>query len=226
VKTGATRRKATIAVAVMLAAIVGAIAIKKSHHDAGPDAAAPAGSGAAATDVSPPAPAAAGSATAPTGAASPEPAAAPQPLAADDSDSATRSHKKHLRVAPFGNGPVHHGNVLRLKMDSPIESIEGAQQPTGFTVKIPGRKAVEAAAPLAARDSRIAAIKVANAGAGAELSLTFKDGVPNYQVSARGDTLVIALAPVGSLDETMAKKDEKGGKSKHAKHEKKGEEQF
>ncbi len=226
-KTGTTKRKATIAAAVMLAAIVGAIAIKKSHHDAAADA-APGGSGATATDVTPPASAAAAPATPPpTGAASPEPASSPQPLAADDSDSATRSHKKHLRVAPFGNGPVHHGNVLRLKMDAPIESIEGAQQPTGFTVKIPGRKAVEAAAPLAARDSRIAAIKVTNAGAGAELSVTFKDGVPNYQVSARGETLVIALAPVGPLDETMAKKDEKGGTSKHAKHEKKkGEEQF
>ena len=153
--------------------------------------------------------------------------ASPSPLAADDSDSSLHAHKKHLHVAPFGNGPVHHGNVLRLKMDSPIEAIEGAQQPTGFTVKIPGRKAVEAAAPLAARDSRIAAIKVANEGAGAELSVTFKDGVPNYQVSARGDNLVIALAPAGTLDETMAKKDEKGGKAKHAKHEKKkGEEQF
>ncbi len=140
-------------------------------------------------------------------------------MAADDSaDSAKASHKKHAHVAPFGNGPVHHGNVLRLKMDEAIEAIEGAQQPTGFTVKIPGRKAVEAAAPLAARDSRIAAIKVANEGAGAELSVTFKDGVPNYQVSARGDTLVISLAPVGPLDETMAKKDEKGGK-KHGKHE-------
>ncbi len=225
-KTATTKRKATIAAAVMLAAIVGAIAIKKSHHDPASDAAAPAGSGATATDVAAsaaPAPAA----PLPVGAPSPQPAAAQEPLAADDSDSTTRSHKKHLHVAPFGNGPVHHGNVLRLKMDSPIESIEGAQQPTGFTVKIPGRKAVEAAAPLAARDSRIAAIKVANEGAGAELSVTFKDGVPNYQVSARGETLVIALAPVGSLDETMAKKDEKGGKSKHAKHEKrKGEEQF
>jgi hypothetical protein len=221
-----TRRKATIAAAVMLAAVVGAIAIKKSHHDGSADAAAPGASAATATDVATPASAAPTPAMPPpSGATSPEPAA-PQPLAADDSDSTTRSHKKHLRVAPFGNGPVHHGNVLRLKMDSPIESIEGAQQPTGFTVKIPGRKAVEAAAPLAARDSRIAAIKVANANAGAELSVTFKDGVPNYQVSARGDTLVISLAPVGSLDETMAKKDEKGGKSKHAKHEKKGEEQF
>ncbi len=227
-KASTTKRKAAIASAVMLAAIIGAIAIKKSHHDASADAAAPAGSGATATDV-----AASASASPPPAAPqpidtpSPQPAAAPSPLAADDSDSSLHAHKKHLHVAPFGNGPVHHGNVLRLKMDSPIEAIEGAQQPTGFTVKIPGRKAVEAAAPLAARDSRIAAIKVANEGAGAELSVTFKDGVPNYQVSARGDNLVIALAPAGTLDETMAKKDEKGGKAKHAKHEKKrGEEQF
>ena len=176
--------------------------------------------------IPPPSAAPAPAPTEPTGAFAPQ-AAAPQPMSADDSDSAGHAHKKHLHVAPFGNGPVHHGNVLRLKMDSPIEAIEGAQQPTGFTVKIPGRKAVEAAAPLAARDSRIAAIKVANEGAGAELSVTFKDGVPNYQVSARGDNLVIALAPAGTLDETMAKKDEKGGKAKHAKHEKKkGEEQF
>ncbi len=220
-KTMTTKRKAAIAAAVMCTAVIGAIAMKKSHHDASSDAAA--GSASAAADVAPPATPAPQPA-APDPVTSPAPqAAAPMPLA-DDSEGASR-HKKHAHVAPFGNGPVHHGNVLRLKMDSAIEAIEGAQQPTGFTVKIPGRKAVEAAAPLAARDSRIAAIKVENQGAGAELSVTFKDGVPNYQVMARGDTLVIALAPVGTLDETMAKKDEKGGKSKHAKKHK-GEEQF
>ena len=93
-------------------------------------------------------------------------------------------------------------------------------------MKIPGRKAVEAAAPLAARDSRIAAIKVANEGAGAELSVTFKDGVPELPGAARTATRSSSRSrPSASLDETMAKKDEKGGKSKHAKH-KKGEEQF
>jgi PilZ domain len=200
-RTATTKRKATIAAAVMLAAVVGAIAIKKSHHD-GAEAAAPAASGSTATDVAPPGSAAPVTAPPePTGALSQPPAAAPQPVAADDSDGA-RPHKKHLHVAPFGNGPVHHGNVLRLKMDEAIESIEGAQQPTGFTVKIPGRKAVEAAAPLAARDSRIAAIKVANEGAGAELSVTFKDGVPNYQVRAKGDTLEIVLAVAGRFIET------------------------
>jgi hypothetical protein len=142
-------------------------------------------------------------------------AAADEPL----DPSAGASHKKHAHVAPFGNGPVHHGNVLHLKLDGAIESIEGAQQPTGFAVKVPGRKSLEAAGPLAARDSRIAAIKVSNDTAGAELTVAFKDGVPNYQVSAKGDTLVISLAPPGSIDK-VAKKDEKSDKPiKHAKRE-------
>ena len=224
-RTATTKRKATIAAAVMLAAVVGAIAIKKSHHD-GAEAAAPAASGSTATDVAPPGSAAPATAPPePTGALSQPPAAAPQPLAADDSDGRPAATRSTCTSPPSATAPCTTATSFASRWTRPIESIEGAQQPTGFTVKIPGRKAVEAAAPLAARDSRIAAIKVANEGAGAELSVTFKDGVPNYQVSAHGDTLVIALAPVGSLDETMAKKDEKGGKSKHAKH-KKGEEQF
>jgi hypothetical protein len=142
-------------------------------------------------------------------------------IASNEGSDSQGGHKKHARVAPFGNGPVHHGNVLHLKMDGAIDSLEGAQQPTGFAVKIPGRRSLEAAGPLSARDSRIAAIKISNDPAGAELTVAFKDGVPNYMVSAKGDTLVISLAPVDSTDK-LAKKDDKGGKSsKHAKHEKK-----
>jgi hypothetical protein len=137
----------------------------------------------------------------------------------DDADPSKTSAKKRIHVPPFSNGPVHHANVLRLKMDGLIESIEGAQQPNGFIVKLPGRRSLEAAAPLAARDSRIAAIKVSNDSAGAELTVAFRDGVPNYRVSARGETLVIALAPAGSLDHGVADRDEKGARSaKHTRH--------
>jgi hypothetical protein len=129
---------------------------------------------------------------------------------------------KHARVTPFGNGPVHHGNVLHLRMDGAIEALEGAQQPTGFTVKVPGRRSLEAAGPLASRDARIAAIKVSNDPAGAELTLAFKDGVPNYQVSAHGDLLVIALAPAGTLEKpekTALNKDDRDDREgKHGKH--------
>src|SRR5262249_53075627 len=119
-------------------------------------------------------------------------------LADDDSmTSSSSSHARHRAstVAPFSNGPVSHGNVLKLKMDGPIEKIEGDSASAGFTVVIPGRRSLEPAAPLAARDSRIGSIRVTNDGGGAELAVAFKDGVPNYLVRAKGDVLEIVLAP-------------------------------
>jgi hypothetical protein len=111
----------------------------------------------------------------------------------------THAHRKPTHVTPFGNGAVGHANVLHLKMDGVIERIEGATTPTGFTVVIPDRRSLEAAAPLASRDSRIAAIRITNESNGAELAISFKDGVPNYQVRAKGDSLEILLAPQGKL---------------------------
>jgi hypothetical protein len=215
-----TGRRAAVAGGVMIAAILGALALKKAHHEAPSAATAPVESSSVAASAAPPAapPPAAPPASALANESSP--AAVVPPTAAEgdaDGDAEKLAHHKHLHVAPFSNGPVHHGNILHLKMDGPIEAIEGAQQPTGFTVKLPGRKSLEAAAPLAARDSRIAAIKVANGSAGAELTVAFRDGVPTYRVSAKGDTLVIALAPPGPLEPTstptIAKKDEKGSQS-------------
>ena len=72
---------------------------------------------------------------------------------------ATRSTRASRRSA---TDPCTTATSCVSRWTGAIESIEGAQQPTGFTVKIPGRKSLEAAAPLAARDSRIAAIKVTN----------------------------------------------------------------
>jgi hypothetical protein len=241
-KLALTKRKAAIAGAVMAAAILGALALKK--HSGGPEAAAatgrepaagttaqpgagwmnppiptnsnPASMGGGATGASTPQPADPGSAF-----SAPPTAGGAMANTGDELDSSGKgAHRKHGKPAPFGNGPVHHGNVLRLKMDGVIDAIEGAQQPTGFAVKIPGRKSLESAGPLASRDSRIASVKVANDPAGAELTLAFKDGVPNYRVSGKGDMLVIALAPPGQLSDVLAKSDAKGGKApKHAKHE-------
>jgi len=230
-----TKRKVAIGSAVMIAAILGAIALKKSHHEPVADAAAapppdthttPAAAVAAESTPPLPLPVPATPPSAPPldtagSMGTLAPATGGLASADDDADTSTRpGHHKHGKVTPFGNGPVHHGNVLHLKMDGPIEAIEGAQQPTGFAVKLPGRKSLEAAGPLAARDSRIAAIKVSNDPAGAELTLAFKDGVPNYQVSSKGDTLIIQLAPAGALDKTVAKNDAKGAKAgKHTRHD-------
>ncbi len=104
---------------------------------------------------------------------------------------------KNGKATPFGNGTVTHGNVLKIKMDGAVTRIQGASQPSGFTVVIPGRKSLDAAGPLASKDPRIAAIRVSNEPAGAELTVTFKDGVPNYQVKAHGDVLEMHLAKSG-----------------------------
>ena len=120
----------------------------------------------------------------------------------DDTTDTTHAHHRS-RVAPFSNGNVSHGNVLRIKMDGEIEKIEGDGQPAGFSVVIPGRRSLEPAAPLAARDSRIASIRVTNDGTGAELTVAFKDGVPNYLVRAKGDVLEIVLAATGSLSDAQ-----------------------
>ena len=110
----------------------------------------------------------------------------------------TPSHAgdKPSKVPPFTNGNVTHGNILRLKMDGNIEHINGAPQPTGFSVSIPGHKSLEPAGPLASRDGRIASIRVSNDPGGAMLDVAFKDGVPGYLVRAKGDTLEIVLAPI------------------------------
>jgi hypothetical protein len=215
------KHRALIAGAVLTLAVVGALALKKGRHDSAQNAAPAAAAVNVAASAAAPMPPDPSPAPLPVLAAAPAPAPAPAPVAAADetSDSSKSAQKKHVRVAPFSNGPVHHGNVLHLKMDGVVESIEGAQQPTGFTVKLPGRKSLEAAAPLASRDSRIATIKVSNDSAGAEFSVTFKDGVPNYRVSAKGDTLVIALAVPGALDAADVKKDDKSTRiAKRTKH--------
>jgi hypothetical protein len=140
---------------------------------------------------------------------------------APEDDKASLKGKK-FKVAPFTNGSVSHGNVLRLKMDAPIEKIQGAPQPTGFTVVIPNRKSEEAAAPLAARDGRIAGINVANNPSGAELTISFKDGVPNYMVRAKGNILEIVLAQGSAKDNDKdsdsPKSTAKKGHTKHKKH--------
>ncbi len=139
----------------------------------------------------------------------------PASLSAAARDDREIKAPKRSKPATFGNGSVVHGNVLHLKMDGPIEKIEGAQQPTGFTVVIPSRRSLEAAGPLASRDSRIASIRVSNDPTGAELAVTFKDGVPNYQVRARGDMLEIALAPIGQLADAKSASANRAAQAKH-----------
>lgn len=99
------------------------------------------------------------------------------------------------KATPFTNGSVGtHPAVIKIKMDGPIEAIQGAAQPTGFTIVIPNRKSIEPTESLSEKDARISTISVSNEAGGAEFSVTFKDGVPNYIVRSRGDVLEMVLA--------------------------------
>jgi hypothetical protein len=200
------KKRVAAGAAIGLAAVLAYVALHKPPQQAAPapnpdtaQAAAPipAGSGAAVNAGLPPLlPANAGAAV----------VNVPPPL-----PMAPLADAKHPgKVTPFGNPSVTHGNVLRLKMDGAIDRINGASEPTGFLVSIPGHKSVEAAGPLAARDGRIASIKVSNDSGGAELSVAFKDGVPQYQVRAKGDVLEIVLAPPGKVDDGKKQNDAHG----------------
>jgi hypothetical protein len=128
--------------------------------------------------------------------------------------------KRHLHVAPFGVGAVAHANVLRLKMDGPIEKLEGASTPTGFSVRVPNRRSLEPAAPLAAKDGRIASMHISNEANGAELGVSFKDGVPGFQVRAKGDVLEILIAPVpGTVDDAAEASGDPPARSEHVHSE-------
>ena len=70
---------------------------------------------------------------------------------------------------------------------------------------------------LSATYTRVFRSNLTNEANGAELSINFKDGVPNYLVRAKGDSLEILLAPQGKLaDQEDAPKPAKH--SRHIKH--------
>jgi hypothetical protein len=106
----------------------------------------------------------------------------------DDDDDETQGNGKQ-----FGKGNVRSPITLKIKTDGPVETVNGAAGAMGFTISLPGRRALSSATELARKDKRIASINVVNNPAGAEISVQFKDGVPAYVAKAKGDRLDIAL---------------------------------
>ncbi len=207
------KRKLGLAGLAGVALILGLVAMRKPHEPTPLVSAPPEPVASAAAPVQSAAPpAAALAATAPQGPSAMPPGGS---LGGGDDPNENLVPGKKGKPKPFTNGPVAHGNVLKLKMDGPIERMQGASQPTGFTIVLPNRRSLEAASPLASKDSRIAGIRVSNDGNGAELSVTFKDGVPNYLVRAKGDTLEMVLAKEKSTPQASKKGGDKGGSKHH-----------
>jgi hypothetical protein len=143
-----------------------------------------------------------------------------------DDGKKTRSEKAEARVAAFAHGKVTHPIALRLRTDGEITALHGARSATGFTVSIPGRRALDNGSSLSSRDSRIASVHVSNGSKGSEVTFQFKDGVPAYAVHAKGNDLRILLgradkAESDSKHGTTAKKLKAEGRA-HRSAKKKG----
>ncbi len=118
-------------------------------------------------------------------------------------------------VTEWGSGKVRSPVVLKLKMDGDVSRLDGAKGAMGFTISVPGRRALGTGAELAKKDKRIAAVDVVNTGSGAEVTVRFKDGVPPYLVKAHGARLEIAIGSDGKGKTTKAVASKKNdGKSK------------
>ncbi len=109
-------------------------------------------------------------------------------------------------VREWGEGEVKNANVLKIRMDGPIEGFVGEQTEEGFVVKVPSRKSLSTSSALVRKDKRLAGLDVVNREQAAEVVLRFKGEAPPYKVKVRGDRLEIAL---GSASVAKAeKKDE------------------
>src|SRR5262249_13536590 len=113
----------------------------------------------------------------------------------------------------WGNGVVKNPVVLKLKMDGPIETLNGAAGAMGFTVSLPNRRSLSSASDLARKDKRVASLNVVNTSHGAEITVQFRDGVPPYVAKAKGDRLEIALGRQHKKEthHKVASKSKKGG---------------
>lgn len=139
------------------------------------------------------------------------------PDAADGEDdgapAAAGDGKSGAPLKEWGQGAVSHPITLKLKMDGPIERINGAAGAMGFTISLPDRRSVSSTTDLARKDKRLSSVNIVNTSHGAEVTLQFKDGVPPYLAKVKGDRLEIALgSDHGS--KKVAKKKHDGDKAK------------
>ena len=101
-------------------------------------------------------------------------------------------------VTPWGRGRMKEPTIHRLRLDAPGAALQGNAESTGFSVIVPSRKVMEAAAGIAKRDERIARIRATNTPGGAQVSIRFKGAVPPYRVRLRKDYLEFLISAPGS----------------------------
>jgi hypothetical protein len=98
-------------------------------------------------------------------------------------------------MTTFGQKQVANGQRYLLRMSAPITAIHGKSDPGGFTVIIPGNRAVDRAAPIALTNRAVSRAKILNKGGYAELTVRFAEGKsPAYRVTAQQAGLEVLIA--------------------------------
>ena len=101
-------------------------------------------------------------------------------------------------VKPWGRGKLHLPTIHRVRLDGAGKQLAGAIESTGFTVVIPGRKAMESGRNIEKRDKRIAQVKASNTDRGASITFKFRGKVPAYRVRLHRDFVEFLIsAPEG-----------------------------
>jgi hypothetical protein len=94
----------------------------------------------------------------------------------------------------FGEPSVPNGRVFVLRMSGPVKGLEGESREDGFSVRIPGRLALDRASPIATSHRSVARALILNRGEYAELTVEFLPGMrPKYQVAAKDNTIEVTL---------------------------------
>ena len=126
-------------------------------------------------------------------ASEPSPSSA-APLASEPQQEPTATPSKAQRAARFGEDEVPNGRTFVLRMSGPVRTLEGEKREDGFTVRIPGRLALDRASPIASSHRAIARALILNRGEYAELTVEFLPGMrPKYQVAGKDSTIEVTL---------------------------------
>ncbi len=105
------------------------------------------------------------------------------------------------RVAPkpveFGAREVPRAQRFTLRMTGPVSELRGVRDADGFSVTIPGSRAIDRAAPISQQHPSVALARILNQGAQSQLTIRFAPGKhPAYQVRGQGSQLEILIEGV------------------------------
>ncbi|HKU39785.1 MAG TPA: PilZ domain-containing protein [Polyangiales bacterium] len=95
----------------------------------------------------------------------------------------------------FGAKSVPNPQRYLIRMSDPVKALHGKSDPRGFIVQVPGSRAIDRAAPIAAGNRAVAKSSILNKGTHAELNIRFAEGrSPAYRVTAQQAGLEVLIS--------------------------------